>query len=130
SYDLLLAWTLVLVVLALFARGRKRLLFEELGAGALAFGVALLAGRLAGAAPLAGRLAGTDWADSLRAMTASGSPPVYVAVRLAVAAAVVVMASPYLTRPLRYVGRAVVGIGAVAAIALETALPSGMVAAV
>jgi uncharacterized membrane protein YbhN (UPF0104 family)/tRNA A-37 threonylcarbamoyl transferase component Bud32 len=119
SYDLLLGWTLVLVALALFARGRKRLLFEEVLAGALAFGVALLAGRIAG----------TDWADSLRAMAASGSPPVYVAVRVAVATAVVVMASPYMTRPLRYVGRAVVGIGAVAAIALETALPIGMVAA-
>ena len=83
SYDLLLIWTLVLVALALFARGRKRLLFEEVLAGALAFGVALLAGRLAG----------TDWSESLRAMAASGSPPVYVAVRVAVAAAVVVMAS-------------------------------------
>ncbi|HVD16164.1 MAG TPA: hypothetical protein VNK73_17175, partial [Actinomycetota bacterium] len=119
SYDLLLIWTLVLVALALFASGRKRLLFEEVLAGALAFGVALLAGRIAG----------TDWSESLRAMAASGSPPVYVAVRVAVAAAVVVMASPYMTRPLRYVGRAVVGIGAVAAIALETALPIGMVAA-
>ena len=119
SYDLLLIWTLVLVALALFARGRKRLLFEEVLAGALAFGVALLAGRIAG----------TDWSESLRAMAASGSPPVYVAVRVAVATAVVVMASPYMTRPLRYVGRAVVGIGAVAAIALETALPIGMVAA-
>jgi uncharacterized membrane protein YbhN (UPF0104 family)/tRNA A-37 threonylcarbamoyl transferase component Bud32 len=119
SYDLLIAWMLVLVVVALVARGRKRLLVEEVLAGALAFGVALLAGRLAG----------TDWSDSFRALAASGSPPVYVAVRLALATAVVVMASPYLARPLRYVGRAVVGIGAVAAIALETALPIGMVAA-
>jgi uncharacterized membrane protein YbhN (UPF0104 family)/tRNA A-37 threonylcarbamoyl transferase component Bud32 len=119
SYDLLIIWTLVLVALALLARGRKRLLFEEVLAGALAFGVALLAGRLAG----------TDWSESLRAMAASGSPPVYVAVRLALATAVVVMASPYMARPLRYVGRAVVGVGAVAAIALETALPIGMVAA-
>ena len=119
SYDLLLGWTLVLVALALLARGRKRLLFEELGAGALAFGVALLAGRIAG----------TDWSDSLRALAASGSPPVYVAVRLALATAVVVMASPYLARPFRYVGRAVVGVGALAAIALETAFPIGMVAA-
>ena len=119
SYDLLLGWTLVLVALALFARGRKRLLVEELGAGALAFGVALVAGRLAG----------TDWSDSLRALAASGSPPVYVAVRLALATAVVVMASPYLARPLRYVGRVVVGVGALAAIALETAFPIGMVAA-
>jgi len=119
SYDLLILWTLVLVALALFARGRKRLLFEEVLAGALAFGVALLAGRIAG----------TEWSESLRAMTAPGSPPVYVAVRLAVATAVVVMASPYMARPLRYMGRAVVGIGAVAAIALETAFPIGMVAA-
>jgi uncharacterized membrane protein YbhN (UPF0104 family)/tRNA A-37 threonylcarbamoyl transferase component Bud32 len=119
SYDLLIIWTLVLVALALLARGRKRLLFEEVLAGALAFGVALLAGRLAG----------TDWSESLRAMAASGAPPVYVAVRVALATAVVVMASPYMARPLRYVGRAVVGIGAVAAIALESALPIGMVAA-
>jgi uncharacterized membrane protein YbhN (UPF0104 family)/tRNA A-37 threonylcarbamoyl transferase component Bud32 len=119
SYDLLIIWTLVLVALALLARGRKRLLFEEVLAGALAFGVALLAGRLAG----------TDWSESLKAMSASGSPPVYVAVRVALATAVVVMASPYMARPLRYVGRAVVGIGAAAAIALETALPIGMVAA-
>ena len=49
--------------------------------------------------------------------------------RLALATAVVVMASPYLARPLRYVGRVVVGIGAVAGIALGTSLPIGMVAA-
>ena len=36
SYDLLLIWTLVLVALALFARGRKRLLLEEVLAGARA----------------------------------------------------------------------------------------------
>ena len=119
SYDLLLAWTLVLVALALFARGRKRLLFEELLAGALAVGLALVAGRLAG----------TDWSESLKAVAASGAPPIYLAVRLALATAVVVVASPYVARPLRYVGRAVVGIGAAAGIALETALPIGMVAA-
>jgi uncharacterized membrane protein YbhN (UPF0104 family) len=119
AYDLLLAWSLVLIALALVARGRRRLLVEEGLAGALAFGVALVAGRLAG----------TDWSESLRAMAASGSPPVYVAVRVAVATAVVVMASPYLARPLRYLGRVVVGIGALAGIALGTALPIGMVAA-
>jgi uncharacterized membrane protein YbhN (UPF0104 family) len=119
AYDLLLLWTLVLVALALVARGRKRLLAEELLAGALAFGVALLAGWLAG----------TDWSESVKALAASGAPPVYVAVRVAVATAVVVMASPYLARPLRYVGRAVVGIGALAGIALGTAFPIGMVAA-
>ncbi|HVD15536.1 MAG TPA: hypothetical protein VNK73_13970, partial [Actinomycetota bacterium] len=119
SYDLLLAWTLVLVALALFARGRKRLLFEELLAGALAVGLALVAGRLAG----------TDWSESLKAVATSGAPPVYLAVRLALATAVVVVASPYMARPLRYLGRLVVGIGAAAGIALGTSLPIGMVAA-
>jgi uncharacterized membrane protein YbhN (UPF0104 family)/tRNA A-37 threonylcarbamoyl transferase component Bud32 len=119
SYDLLITWTLVLVALALFARGRKRLLFEELLAGALAVGVALVAGWLAG----------TDWSDSIKAVAASGAPPIYLAVRLALATAVVVMASPYLARPFRYLGRWVVGVGAVAGIALGTALPIGMVAA-
>jgi uncharacterized membrane protein YbhN (UPF0104 family)/tRNA A-37 threonylcarbamoyl transferase component Bud32 len=119
SYDLLLAWTLVLIALALFAHGRKRLLFEELLAGALAVGFALVAGRLAG----------TDWSESFKAVAASGAPPVYLAVRLALATAVVVMASPYLARPFRYLGRSVVGIGAVAGIALGTSLPIGMVVA-
>jgi len=119
SYDLLITWTLVLLALALLARGRKRLLFEELLAGALAVGVALVAGWLAG----------TDWSDSIKAVAASGAPPIYLAVRLALATAVVVMASPYLARPFRHLGRWVVGVGAVAGIALGTALPIGMVAA-
>jgi len=119
SYDLLIAWTLVLIALALFARGRKRLLFEELLAGVLAVGFALVAGRLAG----------TDWSDSIKAVAASGAPPIYLAVRLALATAVVVMASPYLARPFRYLGRLMVGIGALAGIALGTSLPIGMVAA-
>ena len=119
SYDLLITWALVLVAFAIFAHGRKRLLFDEVYAGALAVGFALLAGWLAG----------THWSDSLKAVAASGLPPVYLAVRLALATSVVVMASPYMARPLRYVGRAVVGLGAVAGIALGTSLPIGMVAA-
>jgi uncharacterized membrane protein YbhN (UPF0104 family)/tRNA A-37 threonylcarbamoyl transferase component Bud32 len=119
AYDLLIAWTLVLIALALFAHGRKRLLFEELLAGAVAVGVSLVAGWLAG----------TSWSDSFKAVAASGSPPIYLAVRLALATAVVVMASPYLARPFRYAGRWVVGIGAAAGIALGTSLPIGMIVA-
>jgi len=119
SYDLLIAWTLVLIALALFARGRKRLLFEELLAGALAVGFALVAGWLAG----------TDWSESFKAVAASGAPPIYLAVRLALATAVVVMASPYLARPFRCLGRWVVGLGALAGIALGASLPMGMVVA-
>jgi uncharacterized membrane protein YbhN (UPF0104 family)/tRNA A-37 threonylcarbamoyl transferase component Bud32 len=119
SYDLLIAWTLVLIALALLAQGRARLLFEEVLAGALAVGFALIAGSLAG----------TDWSDSFKAVAASGSPPIYLAARLALATAVVVVASPYLARPFRYLGRSVVAIGALAGIALGTSLPIGMVAA-
>jgi uncharacterized membrane protein YbhN (UPF0104 family)/tRNA A-37 threonylcarbamoyl transferase component Bud32 len=119
SYDLLVLWSLALLALGLFARGRKRLLFEELLAGGLAVGFSLVAGRLAG----------TSLADSFGAVTASGSPPVYLAVRLALATSVVVMASPYLARPFRYAGQLVVVIGAVAGIALGTSLPIGMVVA-
>src|SRR5215211_5558536 len=119
SYDLLIVWSLVLIALALFARGRKRLLFEELLAGALAVGFALVAGRLAG----------TGWSDSVKAVAASGAPPIYLAVRLALATAVVVMASPYMARPFRYLGRLMVGIGALAGIALGTSLPIGMAVA-
>jgi uncharacterized membrane protein YbhN (UPF0104 family)/tRNA A-37 threonylcarbamoyl transferase component Bud32 len=119
SYDLLITWSLVLIAFALFAHGRKRLLFDAVFAGALAVGFALIAGWLAG----------TTWSDSLKAVATSGAPPIYLAVRLALATAVVVMASPYLARPFRYVGRSVVGIGALAGIALGTSLPIGMVVA-
>jgi uncharacterized protein (TIRG00374 family) len=118
SYDLLIGWALVLLVIAFVAKRRKRLVLEELFAAALALGFALLAGREAG----------TDWSTSLRALSSSQAPPVYLAVRLALATAVVVMASPHVSRPLRFVGRWVVVIGAIAGIALEITLPVGAIA--
>jgi uncharacterized membrane protein YbhN (UPF0104 family)/tRNA A-37 threonylcarbamoyl transferase component Bud32 len=119
SYDLLILWSLVLVAIALLTHGRKRLLLEELLAGALAVGIALGAGALAG----------TGWSDSFGAIGASSPPPIYLAVRLALATAVVVAASPYMARPFRYVGWWVVGIGAAAGVALGTGLPIGMIVA-
>ncbi len=118
GYDLMIAWAFILLVLALVARRRKRLFFTELAAGALALGFALVAGKVAG----------TDWATSLKAIGASGSPPVYLAIRLAVATAIVVMASPHMSRPLRFIGRWVVTFGALAGIALGVTLPIGMLA--
>jgi len=117
-YDLMLVWAFILLILALVARGRKRLFFTELIAGALALGFALLAGRVAG----------THWSTSLMALGASGTPAVYLAIRLAVATAIVVMASPHMGRPLRFIGRWVVTFGALAGIALGVTLPIGMVA--
>ncbi len=117
-YDLMIVWAVILLVLALVARGRKRLFFTELITAALALGVGMFAGRLAG----------TDWSTSLKALGASGMPPVYLAVRLAVATAVVVMASPHMGRPLRFIGRWIVAFGAVGGIALGVTLPIGMIA--
>ena len=55
SYDLLFGWAVLLLLFALVARGRKRLFLTELLAGALALGLSLLAGEVAG----------TDWPSSL-----------------------------------------------------------------
>jgi uncharacterized membrane protein YbhN (UPF0104 family) len=118
GYDLLIGWAILLLALSLLARGRKRLFLEEVAAGGLALAVAMLAGKAAG----------TDWSLSLDAIGKSAPPPVYLAVRLAMAVAVVVMASPHMTRPLRHVGRWVIVIGALAGIALGAILPIGMAA--
>ena len=91
SYDLLFGWAFMLLLFALVARGRKRLFLTELVAGALALGLSLLAGEVAG----------TDWPSSLRGIAASDGPPVYLAIRLAIATAIVVMASPHMSRPIR-----------------------------
>jgi uncharacterized membrane protein YbhN (UPF0104 family) len=117
SYDALIGWAIVLLSLALFCRGRKRLLLDEVLAGAVALGIALVVGRIAG----------TAWSTSLKALSASGPPAIFLAVRLATATAIVVAASPHLSRPLRYVGRWVIGVGAVAGIALGVVLPVGLI---
>ncbi len=83
SYDLLFGWALLVLGVSLFARGRKRLLFCELLAAALAYLFAMAAGGIVG----------TEWPDGLRGLTSSDAPAVYPAMRLAVASAVVVAAS-------------------------------------
>ena len=60
-------------------------------------------------------------------MVASKGPPVYLAVRLAMATAVIVVASPHMTHALRFVGRGVIVAGALAGIALGVTLPIGVV---
>jgi len=117
-YDLLIGWALLLLGLALFSKGRRRLFGEEILATSLALGFAMLAGRAAG----------TEWTLSLKSIGSSGPPPVYLAVRLAMALAVVVTASPHMTKPLRNIGRWVIAFGAAAGIALGATLPIGMFA--
>ena len=120
AYALLAVWAVLVVVLPLVTRGRRRLLVDQLLAALLAFGLAVGASMLAG----------TDWDATLHAMTGSNPPTVYLAVRVAVATALVVVASPHLSAPLRLVGRGVLVLGAVAAVGLSVTLPIGAVAGV
>ena len=69
SYDLMIGWALLLLVFALFARGRKRLFLTELIAGGLALGFACSRdGSPARTGPRASQ-----------ALAAKGTPPVYLA---------------------------------------------------
>jgi uncharacterized membrane protein YbhN (UPF0104 family)/tRNA A-37 threonylcarbamoyl transferase component Bud32 len=119
SYDLLVGWALFLLVAALVSRGRKRLFGDEILAALLAFGAAVLAG-------MAG---GTSFSSALNSLGASDPPAIFPSLRLAVTAAIMVTASPHLSRPLRYVGRWIMGIGTLATIALGVAVPIGVLAA-
>ncbi|MDO8732255.1 MAG: hypothetical protein Q7L55_06755 [Actinomycetota bacterium] len=53
---------------------------------------------------------------------------VYLAIRLAVLTPIVVTASPYMTRPLRRLGRVLIALGAIACVALGLAYPIGITA--
>lgn len=118
SYAALVLWPLLLVVLACVSRGRRGLLVDWMlalvAATALAFVI--------------GDLAGTPWSVSFGSLTSSGPPQVYLAVRVALASAVVATASPHLSRPLRLTGRLVLACGGISAIALGVAYPVGVVA--
>ena len=75
------------------------------------------------------RSPGSPGADGLRGIAASAPPARYPAMRLAVAAAVVVAASPHVSRPLRRIGRVRAGRRRVGELrARGRALPSGVVA--
>lgn len=117
SYDMLFVWVVLLLVLTVVAHGRWRLFVDELLAGALALGLASAAGVMASAA----------WSDGVRSLTSAEPPAIFPAVRLAVAAAVITAASPHLSRPLRYAGRWILFVGALASIVLGIAMLVGVV---
>ena len=113
-YDLLLAWPLVLLIATVVARHRLFLLRDQVIATALAFAVTLF---------VAGEMSAL-----VDGFTGSDPPPVYPGVRLAFATALIATTAPHLGRPVRRVGRWVIGMGALAAIAMGIALPLGVVA--
>ncbi len=114
AHDLLILWPLVLLIASVVARHRLFLLRDQILGGAFAlFVVTLVAG---------------GWSAMVEGLMGSDPPPVYPAVRVAIATALIVTTSPHLGRPIRRIGRWVIGLGALAGIALGIALPLGVVA--
>jgi uncharacterized protein (TIRG00374 family) len=119
SFASVIIWPALLVVIVLFSRGRRRLLVDFLLSLIVAAVIALTISRLAG----------SSLSDVISALGSAGPPEVYMTGRIALATAVIVTASPYLSRPLRVLGRIVLLLGAIAAVALGAAYPIGVLAA-
>lgn len=119
SYTLLAIWVLVLLLAPVIrsGKGRLRLLWD--------YGLAVVASFVLVAGVSA--LGGTSWEGTWEALLTAEPPPVFAAARLAIATAVIVTASPHVTRPFRDVGRVVLGLGALSAVALQVTYASGAV---
>ena len=97
SYTLVSVWVVVLLLAPVVRHGQGRLrLLWDYGL-ALVVSFALVAGISA--------LGGTSLAETVDALVTADPPPVYAAARLAVVTAVIVTASPHVTRPFSVVGR-------------------------
>ncbi|HKE54181.1 MAG TPA: hypothetical protein VKC55_05375, partial [Actinomycetota bacterium] len=114
AHDLLILWPFVLLVASVVARHRLFLLRDQVLGGAFALAVLTLVSG--------------GWSAMVDGLTGSNPPPVYPAVRVAIATALIVTTSPHLGRPVRRLGRWVIGVGALAGIALGIALPLGVIA--
>lgn len=115
SYDLLLGWALVVTAASLFGKKRLSLLRDHLVAAFLSLGALLVV---------------SDWPTVIDGLGEAGPQPTYPAVRVAIATAMIVTASPHLGRPIRRLGRWILILGALATIALGGALSTGILAAV
>jgi uncharacterized membrane protein YbhN (UPF0104 family) len=110
--DLLIVWILIVLGLALVRRHWG--LVRDLVVAAVAVVIA---------AALTGRAATGEWPDLWQGVWREDLPVDFPPVVIAVAAAVVSVASPHLTRPYRYAGRWLVLLGALSAAMLEVAEP-------
>jgi uncharacterized membrane protein YbhN (UPF0104 family)/tRNA A-37 threonylcarbamoyl transferase component Bud32 len=118
GFDVLLLWSVVLVVAAVLAPGRRPLVVQQAAAVVLAFT----------AAAAAGIAAGTDLAALVDGLLAAGPPTTYPQLRVALASAAIVATSPHLTLPLRHIGRWVLAAGGAAALVLGAGGVAGLVA--
>jgi uncharacterized membrane protein YbhN (UPF0104 family)/tRNA A-37 threonylcarbamoyl transferase component Bud32 len=120
-YRLGALWAVGLVVAAALVGRRVRLGRDLFMAGALAWLSARLVGELV--------VAHENFGRSFRIATGFDSAPQFPAVRVAVVVAVIAAAAPYVTRPTRIVGRALVLALALAALILGRAYPNDIFAA-
>jgi glycosyltransferase 2 family protein len=116
--DLFSMWAVVLVVVATVRR-RFGLVRDELFAAAAALAIACVAVRIVDGA----------WPDLWHTLRDVEPPPTFPAVRVAVAAACVITASPHLSRPTRRIGRWLVTVGAASIVLLGGASPAGAIGA-
>ncbi|MGI9623956.1 MAG: lysylphosphatidylglycerol synthase domain-containing protein [Acidimicrobiales bacterium] len=99
------------------------------GRGAVARDMGLAAALAAVASMLLALLAGPEWVDVLPELFERDGTPSYPVLRLALAVAVTRVASPYLSLPMRNVGRRLIFPMAIAAIILNYSTISGVVGA-
>jgi undecaprenyl-diphosphatase len=114
-YRLGTLWAVGLVVVAALVARRRRLARDLLCAGALAW----ITGRLLGQMVVAHE----SLVRSVRLAGSVGHSPTFPAVRLAVTAAVVAAAAPYVTRPMRVLGGFFVAGVSIGAMYLGTSYP-------
>ena len=118
-YGLLAIWAVALLLLALLSRGRRRLVLDFI-LGAI---VAIVAGLLVS------RPATGGWTETLKQSLTATPSPVDVLAPLAMCTAALVIASPHVTRPLRWLGRLLILLGAGSAVLLDIVVPLGGIAA-
>jgi uncharacterized membrane protein YbhN (UPF0104 family)/tRNA A-37 threonylcarbamoyl transferase component Bud32 len=116
-------WALALVVVAAIVARRWRLARDMAIGGVATWALARFIGTLV--------VENTSLKHALDVTTRIGDGTVaFPAVRVAVIVAVISVASPYLTRPVRRIGQLLVLLIAIAAMYLGTTLPDGLLAAV
>ena len=120
-YDLLALWAVGLLAFALVLIRRWRLARDVAVGGALAW----VLGRL-----LAVYVEHTDLGKAFTVTFDITKVPHFPLVRIAIAVAVVAVASPYLARPTRRIGEAVVVLLALASMYLARALPTDVLGAI
>jgi glycosyltransferase 2 family protein len=82
------------------------------------------------ASAVIGRIVDGSWPDLVDGLAGTDGPVVYPAVGLATWVAIVSVASSHLSRPYRYLGRWIVGLGGFATFALGVTTPSGSLGAI